>query len=35
MDLRFGKPDEQVTSIENGGLFSKEMCQRIARYYTN
>jgi Ca2+-binding EF-hand superfamily protein len=35
MDLRFGKPDEQVTSIENGGLFSKEMCQRIARYHNH
>lgn len=31
MDLRFGKPDEQVTGVENGGLFTREMCQRIAR----
>jgi hypothetical protein len=33
MDYRFGKPEEPVTNVENGGLFSKELCQNIAKLF--
>ena len=34
MEYRFGQPEKEVVAIENGGLFSRQLCQQIARYYT-
>jgi hypothetical protein len=32
MEYRFGQPEKEVVAIENGGLFSRQLCQQIARF---